>query len=111
MGWGFPGLSRFRDKRWDVSIKSEGLNDQTFIRGLYEDRDGTIWVASRDGIFRRRSGGHRFERHTQPIPRRAEANESRFISDIGQDSSGRMWFVGLDQTLQRGKRVMGCGRY
>jgi signal transduction histidine kinase/ligand-binding sensor domain-containing protein len=96
---GFSGLSRFRDNRWVRIDETEGLSDQTFVRALYEDRDGTIWVASRDGIYRRPIGARKFEHHTSSASSRTEDVQRLFVSDIGQDHSGRIWFAGLDRTF------------
>lgn len=58
------------------------------IRSLFEDRDGTIWIAHSDAGVGRVDGG-RFVPLAFPA-----GHESRVIWAIAQDRSGALWFGG-----------------
>ena len=60
------------------------------INGLFEDRDGVLWVATDDGVYYRsaESSKDRFQ-HLDPGPR-VKRKESDFVA---QDHEGNVWIV------------------
>src|SRR5882724_12326335 len=77
------GLIRYQNGGFrSYSTKDGLLND--FIRTVYQDRKGTIWIGSDNGLFR--FAGERIERvdNNDDIP-------SVAIHAIHEDSQGRLW--------------------
>jgi len=56
------------------------------------DREGTMWVAAMDGVFRRTDGA--FERFTLPVEGAPGAYEfgPRMVYSIFEDTDGALWF-------------------
>jgi ligand-binding sensor domain-containing protein/signal transduction histidine kinase len=80
------GLLRYRNGAFQVYGPEQGLTNG-FVRTLYEDRDGVLWIGTDKGLFRMR--GNRFERvdGKDGIP-------ALSIHSIIQDSRGRLLFGG-----------------
>lgn len=77
------GLLHFSNERMDVFSRKEGLTDG-YIRAIFEDSAGTLWVGTEDGLFRR--SGSRFERigfisnpNTQDVYAIAEDTDHRIL--------------------------------
>ena len=51
------GLIRVHRDRVDLFSRADGLSSN-YVRGLLEDREGNIWVATDNGLDRFRHGGH-----------------------------------------------------
>jgi signal transduction histidine kinase/ligand-binding sensor domain-containing protein len=51
IGTNGSGLARYRDKKFTFLPSSEGLTNQ-FVKSLYEDSSGSIWVGSDQGLYR-----------------------------------------------------------
>jgi ligand-binding sensor domain-containing protein/signal transduction histidine kinase len=77
------GLVEMRGGRFFFYGAAEGLTDG-FVRALFEDRAGTLWVATDNGLFRKK--GARLER----IDNRTEMPANAFHGVL-EDSRGRLW--------------------
>jgi ligand-binding sensor domain-containing protein/signal transduction histidine kinase len=77
------GLVEMSHGRFIVHGTAEGLTDG-FVRALYEDRAGTLWVATDNGLFRRK--GERLER----VDNRPEMPANAFHGVL-EDHRGRLW--------------------
>ena len=77
------GLVEMRGGRFRVYGAAEGLTDG-FVRAIFEDRAGALWVATDNGLFRKT--GEKLER----IDNRAEMPANAFHAVL-EDSRGRMW--------------------
>jgi ligand-binding sensor domain-containing protein len=86
-------LYRFRSGRWesggDSGLPLGGAFD------AYEDRTGALWIATREGVFRRPATKHTFER----------VDPRSSVRRFSQDSAARMWvthpregFAALDES-------------
>ncbi len=80
------GLVRYYKGVFRMYSESEGLGND-FVRVVYQDGEGTLWVGTDDGLFR--LSGERFLRvdGTEKIPALA-------VHDIREDHLGRLWVGG-----------------
>lgn len=91
------GLSRF-DGYTFTTYKHDPDNPNSlshnFIRDIFEDRDGHLWITTNGG------GANRFDPHTQTFtPYRHDPHNSNsmggdIVFSVFQDSSGLFWFGG-----------------
>lgn len=77
------GLVEMRKGRFRLYSAADGLTDG-FIRALYEDRGGVLWVATDNGLFRK--NGEKLER----IDNRAAMPSNAFHAVL-EDRRGRIW--------------------
>lgn len=68
-----------------LSIK-EGL--PTSITSLYDDKNGSLWVGTTQGVYR--FNGEKIKKYT--LPYRLRQN-SHYINDIFGDNKGRIWII------------------
>jgi signal transduction histidine kinase/ligand-binding sensor domain-containing protein len=89
------GLVRLRDGIFRSYSALEGLTNG-FVRVVYEDRGGTLWVGTDDGLFR--LSGEHFMRvdGAGKIPTLA-------VHDIREDRAGRLWVGGSKLVVIQGK--------
>jgi signal transduction histidine kinase/ligand-binding sensor domain-containing protein len=95
---GLGGLSRLRHERWLQVDARDGFSGQTVI-SLYEDRRGNLWVGADAGVFVRRTGSQRFERHSASLTR---------ANGISEDPNGSIWIstpTGVFRELGAGGRL------
>ena len=98
IGFYWGGLARWRNGRWDVFTKTDGV-PPGFIRTLYLDSSGRLWVASSDG------GVARVDDPTQERPvfvtySKKDGLSSDLITTITEDQWGRMYLgtgIGVDR--------------
>ena len=98
IGFYWGGLARWRNGRWDVFTKAEGV-PAGFVRALYLDSSGRLWVASSDG------GVARVDDPTQERPTfvtyaKQNGLSSDLITTITEDQWGRIYFgtgIGVDR--------------
>ncbi|MBO9707491.1 MAG: hypothetical protein J7521_04675 [Caulobacter sp.] len=74
-------ILRLHQGRWDRIDQAWGLPKKYISRVLCA-RDGTVWVATIDGLYYRPPGARRFVRSSQPV---------NIDADIGEDREGRIW--------------------
>jgi signal transduction histidine kinase/ligand-binding sensor domain-containing protein len=88
------GLLRYHGGVFRQYSAAEGLTNG-FVRAVYEDRQGTLWVGTDDGLFR--LSGERFSRTdgNGEIPALA-------VHDIREDHKGRLWVGGSRMLMIRG---------
>ena len=97
---GSGGLARFKDGRFENFYRPNRSRDpwdwSNSLTTLWEDTDGGIWAATRDGIVRFRGGQLQEEMSSQIKGR---------IYTIRQDRYGALWFGGEQglYRLQEGK--------
>jgi ligand-binding sensor domain-containing protein/signal transduction histidine kinase len=74
--------------------EADGLTN-SFIRAVYEDREGTLWIGTDDGLFR--LAGERFARvdGAGEVPPLA-------VHDIRQDRAGWLWVGGSKLVMIKG---------
>lgn len=77
------GLVEMRKGRFRLYSAADGLTDG-FIRALYEDRSGMLWVATDNGLFRK--NGERLERMDN-----RPAMPSNAFHAVLEDRRGRIW--------------------
>lgn len=75
------GICRYDGK----SILNYKPNDVTWFRGLFEDKDGTIWAGGKNIVCR-------FDGKTFTNMTRDSTFNSSTVYSITQDKSGNMWF-------------------
>ncbi|MDR3724807.1 MAG: two-component regulator propeller domain-containing protein [Terracidiphilus sp.] len=80
------GLLRYRDGRF-VSYARSGAIANEFVRAVYEDSRGMIWVGGDQGLFHVK--GNRIERidGKDGVP-------TLFVRSIAEDRQGRLWVGG-----------------
>lgn len=91
------GLVRYQGGHFRAYGAAEGLSDG-FVRALYEDRNGTIWVGTDNGLLR--SAGERFERvdNARGVPPIA-------VHAIAEDHDGALWVGGSKLLRLNGSSV------
>ena len=72
-------LHRLRGGRWDV-IRSAALGDASVL-GVREDALGTLWVGTRNGLFRRRDGD------------RFDLVDDGIVRDASESATGALWMT------------------
>ncbi len=77
------GLVEMRDGHFRLYSNADGLTDG-FVRGLFEDRGGILWVATDNGLFRKQ--GQRLER----VDNRPGMPANAFHGVL-EDRRGRIW--------------------
>jgi ligand-binding sensor domain-containing protein/signal transduction histidine kinase len=77
------GLVEMRDGRFRLYSNADGLTDG-FVRALFEDRAGALWVATDNGLFRKQ--GKRIER----VDNRPGMPANAFHGVL-EDHRGRIW--------------------
>ena len=73
--------------------------DSNFVRQIYPDKTGNLWLATRGGLFRYEieSGAHQSFRHDPNSPNSLSDN---FVRAVHEDRQGQLWigtFNGLDR--------------
>jgi len=88
------GLLRYHNGIFRSYAASDGLENY-FVRIIYEDRSGTIWVGTDDGLYR--LSGERFLRvdGNGSIPALA-------VHSISEDHEGRLWVGGSKLVMIQG---------
>jgi signal transduction histidine kinase/ligand-binding sensor domain-containing protein/CheY-like chemotaxis protein len=76
----------------------------TNVRHIMTDRDGLVWVSTRDGLFRKAADSERFEPTTPPSPMESSGPEVFHMSMM--DSNGQVWAAGT-----RGLARFSAGRW
>lgn len=91
------GLIRYSHGVFHSFSSADGLTN-SFVRTVYEDHDGTIWVGTDNGLFR--LAGTRLQRadNTPTFPVLA-------VHAIYEDSYGRLWVGGSKLVRLDGNRV------
>jgi signal transduction histidine kinase/ligand-binding sensor domain-containing protein len=94
------GLVRFRNGIFRTYSAKDGLGND-FVRTVYEDREGTIWVGTDDGLFR--FAGERLIRvdGSGKVPALA-------VHAILEDGAGRLWVGGSKLVMIHGNE---CREY
>jgi signal transduction histidine kinase/ligand-binding sensor domain-containing protein/ActR/RegA family two-component response regulator len=101
-----PGGLRQLDltsKQLRVIGPEAGLNT-TNVRHVLADRDGRIWVAARDGLFRKLPDSPRFEQLAPPSP--VTSSQAEVFHMIMLDANGQVWVAGT-----RGLARLSAGRW
>jgi signal transduction histidine kinase/ligand-binding sensor domain-containing protein len=78
------GLLRYREGRFDVYGRAEGLPTDV-VNGLYEDREGRLWVTSYEALTLFDGRGFR------SFPT-ADAARHVYATPFHEDEAGRVWF-------------------
>jgi signal transduction histidine kinase/CheY-like chemotaxis protein/streptogramin lyase len=92
-----PELPMFRQVGVGDGLPSSGLT------GLALDRDGYLWIATRDGLARYDGVGYRIFRH---VPGDPDALPGNFMQTVFVDAGNRVW-VGVEG---QGLSVLDAGR-
>ena len=85
------GLIRYHNRRFLEYPTSDGLSN-SFVRAIYEDHAGTIWVGADQGLFKVSGNGLTRVDGTGGVP-------SLFVRAIVEDHKGNLW-VGGTELLQ-----------
>jgi AraC-like DNA-binding protein/streptogramin lyase len=89
------GVFKFRDGTFS-RFEIEGLNRNHLINGMYEDRDGTLWIATNEGLFR-------VKEDTVEIYAVPHGLSSHYTITVMEDDDGNLW-VGTLKGLNRMKK-------
>lgn len=92
------GLYKYDGKSFRQFLVADGLNSNS-INDILEDKDGKIWIGSKDGVCL--YDGKTFAKIQIPLPKNLPPNKNKFyqthsVSDIMQDKTGKLWFVTID---------------
>jgi len=92
------GLYKYDGKSFRQFLVADGLNSNS-INDILEDKDGKIWIGSKDGVCL--YDGKTFAKIQIPLPKNLPPNKNEFyqthsVSDIMQDKAGKLWFVTID---------------
>ncbi len=90
------GLLRYRDGRFQAYSAADGAANQ-FIRSVFQDRSGTIWIGSDQGLFRVVGAGLQRVDRRPGIP-------SIFVRSIVQGPRGHVWVAGTALLALSGDR-------
>lgn len=82
--------------------RSDNLS-QNLVRSLYKDSKGYVWVGFRNSGLSRFNPSSKTFIHFEPNPRNPYALPSGYVTDIQEDSIGRIW-VSTDEGLARLRR-------
>ena len=91
------GLVRYRDGSFRIFGPGDGLTN-LFVRALFEDRDGRLWVGTDDGLFRLEGASFRRIDGQHGVP-------SMNVHAICQDRGGRILVGGGGLLVLDGDRV------
>lgn len=91
------GLVRFRDGSFRTFGMGDGLSN-LFVRALFEDRDGRLWVGTDDGLFRLEGASFRRVDGRGGAP-------AMYVHAICQDRVGRILVGGGGLLILDGDRV------
>ena len=80
------GLVRFRDGIFQQYATASGVANE-FVRAIYEDHNGTIWMGSDQGLFR--VSGSSMTRMDG-----SNGTPSIFVRSIAEDNHGHLWVGG-----------------
>ena len=94
------GITRFdtRAGRFERMLLAGGDADANNIRGMYTDRSGTLWVASRGGLHRLDQGTRAVQTYRHD-PADSASLAHNIVRPILEDRKGQLWlgtFDGLD---------------
>ncbi len=90
------GLNRYDGSSFTVYKHESGApssNVSTRIQSLWEDRQGTLWVGSWNGLLRFDRATGTFSRHL-PDPQAPTDDWSNVIYDLCEDRTGTLWLGG-----------------
>jgi signal transduction histidine kinase/ligand-binding sensor domain-containing protein/ActR/RegA family two-component response regulator len=76
----------------------------TNVRNVMADRDGRVWVSTRNGLFLKNPDSPRFEEITPPSP--IGAGQSEIFHHTMMDANGQVWIAG-----SRGLARLSAGRW
>ena len=91
---GVPATSRFR-----LYNRNDGLVGDTLTR-LFEDRAGSIWVGSLEGVQRLRVSDDNKSVVTFETYNALGASSRNYVRDIVEDAEGSLW-MGTDRGIER----------
>jgi ligand-binding sensor domain-containing protein/signal transduction histidine kinase len=91
------GLIRYKDGRFRVFGAAEGLTNG-FVRAIYEDRNGQLWVGTDAGLFRMRNESLIRVDDRDGAPRMN-------VNTICEDRAGRLLVGGWGLLILRGQEV------
>jgi signal transduction histidine kinase/streptogramin lyase len=77
------GLNLFRDGKFKIFTSADGLAND-FVRSIYADRSGNLWIGTRGGLTRLR--GEHFDVYTT-----ANGLPNDFVGTIYEDGQGNIW--------------------
>jgi signal transduction histidine kinase len=80
------GLIRFRDGRFEVFTRRDGLPDED-VMALFEDREGTLWVGTRSGTVTQ------FTDRTIPTNAGPPSLRRDSIESVVEHPAGTLWFA------------------
>ena len=80
------GLLRYRNEMFRAFTRKDGLTND-FVRAVYQDRKGTIWVGTDNGLFQ--IAGDRVQRVDNSVSLPPIA-----VHSIHEDRGGRLWVGG-----------------
>jgi ligand-binding sensor domain-containing protein len=80
------GLVRYRDRRFQSYPTTDGLTNE-FVRTIFEDRGGTVWAGTDQGLFRVSEASITRVDGSNGTP-------SIFVRAIAEDRQGHLWVGG-----------------
>lgn len=89
----YDGLNKYDG--YDFTIYKHNPLDSTsisnsYITDMFEDRAGTLWIATRDGLNQFDRGHNRFIRYLHE-PNKPGSISHNTVNSIYQERSGRLW--------------------
>lgn len=89
-GESFATLTVYEDVSWAPGFGSHGHHRDVW--DVLRDRQGQLWIATADGVFR--FEGECFRRFPLPVPSPAHSYDftAKMVYDIFEDRDGALWF-------------------
>ena len=97
VGFSLGGVAKFNGWAWKLYTQEDGLGGDGRVNDVLVAKDGTIWVATCEGINRFQPEKRRWEYIELP----QMYDPPNYFLDITEDSSGNIFFANRHETIMK----------